>query len=75
MTPVDIYERHRAAVNRLHELREERQKLAQSFRGLRLDTAEAQSVWTKVWELTAAISAAIEEVNGYTEQIGKPVME
>ena len=75
MTPFDVHEKHQDAVNRLHELREQRQKLAQRFRGLRIDTPEAHNVWTKVWELTAAISAALEEVNGYAEQAGKPIMQ
>ncbi len=75
MTQDDLYEEHRAALNRLHELIEQRGKLVASFRGLQLDSAEAQSIWGKVWEVTAAITASIEEVNGYTERTGKPIFE
>jgi DnaJ-domain-containing protein 1 len=87
MKPDDVRKSYEAAWNRLIDLVEQRNKLLRTlgamaqFAGdftpdtamfMEFDFDKAQEILVQVQEMTPPIYAAIEEVNGYREQIGKP---
>ena len=90
MKPVDVRKQHAEAWDRLFALVKKRNHLlddlgtSAKYAGdfspatgmfMEFDFERAQQILAKVQEMTPAIYAAIDELNGYAEQIGKPRIE